>query len=250
VPSRVRIGLRVAGLILLFLVCVVPHFMSKWALRRSSWPRWFLGASGWICGARARVVGEPIRPHSLLVSNHVSWLDILVLAGATGCRFVSKAELQDHWLLSWLADQNATLYVRRDARGAAGEQARELREALIGPQPVALFPEGTTGPGDRLLPFRSTLLSAVAPAPEAVEVRAAAIDYGTAASEIGWHGETGVENVLRLLGRKGTLPVTVHLLPSLPVSDDRKRIAAEAQRVIGHALGLQVATELSYRAGE
>lgn len=240
--------MRLAGLILLFLVCVGPHLLSKWLLRRSRWPRWFLGTAGWICGARARVVGEPLRPHTLLVSNHVSWLDILVLAGATGCRFVSKAELQDHWFLNWIADQNATLYVERSARGAAGEQALALRDALSGPQPIALFPEGTTGPGGHLLPFRSTLLAAVAPAPPEVEVRPLAIDYGPAASEIGWHHEPGKQNVLRLLGRKGTLPVTVRLLPPLAKSDDRKRIAAAAREAIAHALGLQVDTHLPYSA--
>ena len=53
------------------------------------------------------------------------------------------------------------------------------------PEPVALFPEGTTGPGDRLLPFRPTLLAAVTPPPPGVAVRPVAIDYGEAARDIG-----------------------------------------------------------------
>ena len=63
--------------------------------------------------ARASAVeGAPVRPHTLLVANHTSWLDILVLGGATGCAFVSKDEL-GHGFIHWLADQNATVYVKR-----------------------------------------------------------------------------------------------------------------------------------------
>jgi lyso-ornithine lipid O-acyltransferase len=143
-----------------------------------------------VCGARVTLTGKPLRPHTLLICNHVSWLDIPVLAGATGCAFVSKHEL-GHGLVHWLADQNATLYVRRDHRRGAPDQAEAIARKLGDPQPLALFPEGTTGPGTHLLPFRPTLFSAVAPPPEGVEVRPVAIDYGEAASELGWHEETG-----------------------------------------------------------
>ena len=181
------------------------------------------------------MAGKAIQPHTLLVCNHVSWLDILVLGGATGTAFVSKDEL-GHPLIHWLADQNHTLYIRRSHRRGSADQARAIAAALERPQPVALFPEGTTGPGDRLLPFRSALLAAVAPAPAGVEVRAVGIDYGPAAPEIGWHGERGKDNVLRVLGRKGTLATVVHLLPPLEPTGDRKQLAALAQGRIAAAL--------------
>ena len=123
---------------------------------RSLWPPRFLAAAAWIVGARVRVVGEPIRPHTLLICNHVSWLDILVLGGATGCAFVSKDTL-GHSLVHWLADQNQTLYIHRGRRSTTADQASAIAAALDRPQPLALFPEGTTGPGDHLLPFRSSL---------------------------------------------------------------------------------------------
>jgi 1-acyl-sn-glycerol-3-phosphate acyltransferase len=221
--------------VLLFLACLPPHLIAR-ALGRSPWPRRFLAAAAWIVGARVRVAGEPIRPHTLLICNHVSWLDILVLGGATGTAFVSKDEL-GHPLIHWLADQNHTLYIRRSHRRGSAEQAGAIAAKLERPQPLALFPEGTTGPGSHLLPFRSALLEAVAPAPAGVEVRPVAIDYGPAAPEIGWHGERGKDNVLRVLGRKGNLPTVVRVLPPLEPSGDRKRLAALAHDRIAAALG-------------
>ncbi len=117
------------------------------------------------------------RGHTLLVANHVSWLDILVLGGATGCAFVSKDEL-GHPFIHWLADQNATVYVKRSARKGAKDQAVAIARALEGDKPVALFPEGTTGPGTHLLPFRSTLLEAANFAAKDVAIRPVALDYG------------------------------------------------------------------------
>ena len=230
-----RVGMRVVGLIGLFLSCLLPHLLSKWFLGRSPWPRRFLAAAAWIVGARVRMAGEPLRPHSLLICNHVSWLDILVLGGATDCAFVSKDQL-GHSLVHWMADQNRTLYIRRSHRRGSADQARAIAAALERPQPLALFPEGMTGPGGHLLPFRSALLDAVAPAPSHVEVRPVAIDYGPASREIGWHGESGKDNVLRVLGRKGPLPVIVHLLPALEQSKDRKLLAHRAREQIAAAL--------------
>lgn len=230
-----RAALRVAGLILLLLFCLPPHLISKALTGHSSWPRRFLAGVASIIGARVRVIGEPVRPHTLLLANHLSWIDILVLARATGCAFVSKDEL-GHPLMHWLADQNHTLYVRRSRRSSTGEQASAIAAALRRAQPVALFPEGTTGPGDQLLPFRSALLAAVAPATPEVEVRPVAIDYGPAAPEIRWHGEPGVENALRVLGRKGTFLAVVHILTPLEPTNDRKLLAHQARERIAAAL--------------
>jgi 1-acyl-sn-glycerol-3-phosphate acyltransferase len=232
--SRVRAGLRVAGLLLLFLACLPPHLIAKWTNGRSPWPQRFLAAAAWICGADVRLTGDAIRPHTLLVANHLSWLDILILGGSTGCAFVSKDNL-GHGLLHWLADQNGTLYVKRSHRKGARDQAVEIAKALAGDKPIALFPEGTTGPGDDLLPFRPTLLEAAAYAARDIAVRPVALDYGAARTEVGWWHEPGLDNVIRILGRRGRLPVVIRLLDPLP-SSDRKTLAAAARRSIGAAL--------------
>jgi lyso-ornithine lipid O-acyltransferase len=171
----------------------------------------------------------------LLISNHVNWLDILVMGGATGTAFVSKDNL-GHGLFHWLADQNGTVYVRREHARGAKDQAMTIARALERDQPLTLFPEGTTGPGTQMLPFRSTLLEAATFAEKEVEIRPVALDYGAAAAEIGWHNEPGKENILRILGRKGTLPVTINLLPPLERSGDRKILANAARQAIAETL--------------
>lgn len=182
-----------------------------------------------------RVVGARLKPHTLMICNHVSWLDILVVGGATGCAFVSKHEL-GHPFLHWMADQGGTIYVRRDHRKGAPHQAEAIARRLEEPQPLALFPEGTTGPGTQMLPFRSTLFAAVTPPPQGVCVRPVALDYGEGAPELGWHEEPGADNVLRTLGRTRTIPVTVRLLDALPPLRDRKALAHAAREAIAEAL--------------
>jgi 1-acyl-sn-glycerol-3-phosphate acyltransferase len=224
-------------LIGLFAVCAPLHLATRALLRRSNWPPRFLAAAGWIIGARVRREGAPIHPHTLLIGNHTSWLDILVLGGGTGCTFVSKDNL-GHGFIHWLADQNHTVYVKRTHVRGAKDQALAIAEALERDQPVALFPEGTTGPGAHLLPFRSTLLEAANYAAKDVAIRPVAIDYGAAAPEVGWWEEPGKDNVLRILGRRGTLPVTVRLLPPLDRSSDRKQLTEAARAAIAQSLGL------------
>jgi 1-acyl-sn-glycerol-3-phosphate acyltransferase len=229
---------RAAALLGWVAYCLVPHLITKALRGRSHWPTRFLGGCARICGADLRTSGAPVVPHTLLVANHVSWLDIFVLAGATGCAFVSKAEMGDSRIIKWFADQNATLYVRRSDRRAVGGQAGEIVAALRdGPQPLAIFPEGTVGTDGRLLPFHPALLSAVAPAPANVIVRPVALDYGAVFPELGWGpGEHGIANARRLLGRRGRIPVTVRLLDPLPPTADRKALASQAHDSIAAAL--------------
>jgi 1-acyl-sn-glycerol-3-phosphate acyltransferase len=234
---------------LLFALCSPVHVATKLLLRRSPWPQWFLGAAARIIGARVRVTGSPIRRHTLLIANHTSWLDILILGGATNCAFVSKDQL-GHPLIHWLADQNATVYVKRSHRKGAKDQAIALARALEGDKPVAVFPETTTGPGTDLLPFRSTLLEAANFAARDVEIHPLAVDYGAAAADIGWWEEPGKDNVLRTLSRRGTLPVTVRVLPALDRSLDRKQLAHEARERIADALGFKLPAHSPIGRGE
>jgi 1-acyl-sn-glycerol-3-phosphate acyltransferase len=236
-PSRFLYGARLAGLIFLFLAYVAPHLLSKWLFRRSAWPPRFLRHAGLIAGIRPRLEGRPLEPHTLVIANHTSWLDILVLGGWAGTAFVSKAELKTTPLLGWIADQNRTLYIDRAARRDSHGQVRQITNALEHHQPLAVFPEGTTGDGRHLLPFRTTLLEAVAPPPTGVSVRPVAVDYGNHVDVIGWHsGERGMANFRRVLGHRGTMPVTIRLLEALPPDQDRKALARHARRSIGAAL--------------
>ncbi len=234
--SRLRAYRRIAGLLLLFAVCLPPHLVAG-LLGHSPWPRRFLKGAAWVAGADVRCEGVPASRGTLLLANHVSWLDIPILSGATGCAFVSKSEIRDHWFLGWIADQNETIYIDRTDRRSIHGQVAALTDGLRRRQPLALFPEGTVGDGGRLLPFKPSLLAAVAPPPEGVAIRPAAIDYGAVAPVIGWGtGEPGLANFLRVLGRKGRFPVVVRLLPAIPPDPDRKVLARTAHDAIAAAL--------------
>jgi lyso-ornithine lipid O-acyltransferase len=204
---------------------------------RSPWPRRFLAGFAAISGVDVCVAGKLANTHSLLLANHSSWLDIMVLASATDCAFVSKAELSGHPVMKWLADQNRTVYVDRSDRRALHDQTAAVRNALSGDQPLALFPEGTVSHGGRLLPFKPALLTAVAPPPPGCAIQPVAIDYGPAMLSLGWaKGEHGIANVIRILGRKGRMTATVRLLEPLDPSLDRKAMARAAHDAIAAAL--------------
>lgn len=218
------------------IICVPPHLLSRMS-GRSGWPRRFLAGVAWIVGVRIRCEGKPIAAHTLVIANHVSWVDIPILASATGCAFVSKDDLKGHRVMHWLCAQNATVFVNRSDKRGIAQQTAEMLRALESAQPLALFPEGTVSDGGRLLPFRPPLLSAFAPPPSSVSIRPVAIDYGAAAPEYGWPtGESGKENFLRMLGRRGTVTVTLHLLAALPAVPDRKQLARAAHDAIASAL--------------
>lgn len=228
---------RIAGLVVLFAALAPVHIVTRALLGRSRWPRRFLAASGGMVGLRVKTAGPSPRRHTLLIANHMSWLDILVLGGL-GSAFVSKDEL-GHPFIHWLADQNGTVYVKRTHLKGAKDQAIALAQALEDDQPITVFAEATTGPGTHLLPFRSTLLEAASFAARDVEIRPVAIDYGVVREEIAWFEEPGMNNVRRILGRPGTLPVTVHFLAPLDRALGRKQLAHEAREAISRTLGFK-----------
>jgi 1-acyl-sn-glycerol-3-phosphate acyltransferase len=196
------------------------------------WPRRFLGAMVWLAGARVRTVGAVPRGGASVLANHLSWLDILVLAGATGSAFVAHAGLARNRLLKWLCDMNHTVFVTRSSRGSVAGQVDQVRAGLARGGLLTIFPEGTTGDGRGVLPFKSSLLSALDPPPPGIVVQPVAIDYGAAASEIAWVGaEPGIANFFKILARPGTFAVTLRFAaPFAPAeAGNRKAIAAEAR---------------------
>jgi 1-acyl-sn-glycerol-3-phosphate acyltransferase len=96
----------------------------------------------------------------LLVSNHISWLDIVALHAACFCRFVSKADVERWPVFGTLASGAGTLYVKRESRRDAMRIVHRMAQALRDGDIVAVFPEGTTGDGSSLLPFHSSLIQA------------------------------------------------------------------------------------------
>jgi len=114
-----------------------------------------------VLGIRLEVRGTPpARGPMLLVANHISWLDILVIHAARHCRFVAKAEVR-HWpLIGRLASAAGTLYIERESRRDALRVVHHMAECLRAGDILAVFPEGTTSDGTGLLPFHANLLQA------------------------------------------------------------------------------------------
>ncbi len=102
----------------------------------------------------------PVAGPLLLVSNHISWLDILVMHASCYCRFVSKADIKRWPLIGALATGAGTLYVERESRRDAMRVVHHMAESLRAGEVVAVFPEGTTSDGRSLLPFHGNLLQA------------------------------------------------------------------------------------------
>ena len=89
-------------------------------------------------------------------------------------------------VIGWMASLNNSVYVQRDSRATVETQRNAIQAALSTRQAIALFPEGTTGPGTHLLPFRSALVASVAPPPEGIAIQPVAIDYAALAPFVAW----------------------------------------------------------------
>jgi 1-acyl-sn-glycerol-3-phosphate acyltransferase len=114
-----------------------------------------------IMGVELVVQGEPpVAGPLLLVANHISWLDILVMNAAQPARFVSKADVKRWPVLGALITGAGTLYIERESRRDAMRVVHHMAERLLAGDLLAVFPEGTTGDGRALLPFHANLLQA------------------------------------------------------------------------------------------
>ena len=236
--------LRVAGIVAGLAALVPLHYLWRLFGRPSPWPRIFLRWAGRRAGLRVRSEGRPLSRDVLFVSNHVTWLDILALGGATGAVFVSRDDVETWPLVGWMAGLNDTIYVARSARREVHGQADRLRAALAAGRAVALFPEGTTEGGHEVLPFRPSLFASLFPPLADAKVQPVAIDYGPPAPDIAWAGEEGFgANARRVLSRRGTIPVTLRFLEPVDpnAAGDRKALAALSREEVVEALGASAA---------
>jgi 1-acyl-sn-glycerol-3-phosphate acyltransferase len=230
-----RISLKIAALLLLLAGCVAGYYL--WRLRGGGnpWPRRFLAGVARIIGVRIRQRGARAGGGVVLIANHVSWMDIPALGGATGAAFVAHEGLGSMPLLRWLCELNETVLVARRSRGSVARQVEQVRAAVRDDGALVIFPEGTTADGTALLPFKSSLLSALDPLPAGVTAQPVWLDYGALAARIAWVGEEpGVANFRRILARSRPIELTLHFLPPLAGAAlaGRKAMAAAARDAI------------------
>src|SRR5580698_2277355 len=207
--------LRAAGKLCWFIgevgVVVVNYlfttaFVSRKSKRRAQ-AAWLHRASRRhmkIFSAGYRSMG-PIPQKGLLVLNHLSYLDILVISTLTPAIFVSKSEVRDWPLFGWLSSLGGTLFVQRARRTHVGVVNREIEAALADGVLVVVFPEGTSTNGQDVLPFRSPLLEPVTAGthPITVGYMRYELDDGDASKEVCyWGGHAFFPHTVHLLGKR------------------------------------------------
>ncbi len=247
IARRLRVVRRLALIVLWTLPCLLVQSVlvllpgrADRALSRLYW-------SG-MCGALGlgiRVIGQPAtrgdgRP-VIFVSNHSSWLDVLVLGARLEASFIAKEEVARWPVVSWIAKLGRTVYVRR-ARASTARERDEMRARLAGGDSLILFPEGTTSDGSRVLPFRSAFLSVAElpvtpdgkpPVVQPVSVvydRLAGLPTGRASRPIfAWYGDMDLASHFWRLAQERGLRATVLLHPPLdPTGFPSRKALTEA----------------------
>lgn len=178
----------------------------------------------------------------VLISNHLSYVDIVVFASIGPCVFVSKSEVAGWPVLGWMTTRAGTVYVERGRRGSAKEAGSGMRVAAECGLPVVLFPEGTTSNGETILKFHSGLLGeAVA---EERPVTAAYLEYfltgdrgGTVRDDVAFWGEQPMlPHIFRFMALRGVrAEITIADAPirfTAAAANSRKLAAVEARRAV------------------
>ena len=148
-------ALVITGIIypLLTTFCSPPEASNKQGRLKIRWLRWF----GMVIGLQAETAGEPAQTPCLLVSNHISWLDICLIGQYTPAHFVAKSDISGWPVIGFIARQIGTVFIRRGSKQQAKQTAERMAWLLKGQQCVCAFPEGTTTQGGNVLPFHSSL---------------------------------------------------------------------------------------------
>ncbi len=152
-----------------FFFTMTPLLISiQWLLDKLHLPGWGFIATHYyrvlcrLLRIQVRVVGDPVHDRAaLFVSNHVSWVDIVVIGSIVPVAFVAKHEVAGWPLVGVTAKMQRTVFVDRTRRHQAADAIGEIVKRLIGGTSVVLFAEGTSSDGNRVLPFRSALIGAI-----------------------------------------------------------------------------------------
>ncbi|KQW21081.1 acyl-phosphate glycerol 3-phosphate acyltransferase [Afipia sp. Root123D2] len=248
----IRVAFVLTCLVLLFLVLLpfqIAGIVFNTSLQRTV-PRLFHRVLCKVVGVRIREVGERTRETpALILSNHASWLDIVVIGAIAPVVFVAKSEVAAWPVFGLLAKLQRTIFIERERRHKTGAAAREMAERLSGGDAVLLFPEGTSSDGIRILPFRSALIGAVHHAigdsshHERVTVQPVSLAYvgiggvpvGRALRDkVAWYGDADLLPHFFGVIAVGAIDVTVSWGEPVAydINADRKQIARDAEAAV------------------
>lgn len=175
---------------------------------------------------KVTVLGAP-PDKGVLIANHLSYLDIVVLGASQPLIFVAKSEVRGWPLIGWLVRCAGTLFVNRQRRADVASVAPAFAPVIAGGVVLALFPEGTSTGGERVLPFMSSLLEPAAANqwPVTPAHLAYSLSDGSASEEVCyWRDMTFLPHFLNLLS-KGSIQATLRYGSAVPPGLDRKQLA-------------------------
>ena len=237
----VFLGIWRAFAVIFFSLCALVEnaitmalFASKRRLdARAAWlHRWSRFACR-VLGIRITTRG-PMPRSGLLVCNHLSYLDIVVLSSVRPCAFVAKRDVAAWPLFGWLARAAGTIFVDRECRLSSLNAVGLLRDAIAGGSLVVLFPEGTSSDGATVLPFKSALLESVVQvrSPVATAAIEYALDDGCVADEVCyWRDMTLVPHLLNLFFKR-EIRSSCSFSPPKVRCGGRKQIARELRQEV------------------
>lgn len=244
-----RVLVRGPGLLgcasLCFAECVLQAALRKLDTRTRSQilRRWSTRILS-IMQVQVSVIG-PVPAHGLIASNHLSYLDILVLSAVAQCAFVSKSEVKSWPLVGWVASMTGAVFVDRGRRSQTQRAWPQMQERLLAGERLVLFPEATSSNGRQLLPFRSSLFEAAVAG--AVPITASCIAYELAAGDgdpsldvCYWGEMTMLPHLFKLL-MKNNVRAMIRFADKPRIFADRKQAALEMQQQVqelGDASGL------------
>jgi 1-acyl-sn-glycerol-3-phosphate acyltransferase len=254
----VIIGLLLVSVALIPLQLIALAMGWRWA--RRTLPLLWHRAATRLIGIRVHLHGQPARERPLLVlSNHVSWLDITVLGAIMPLSFISKAEVASWPVFGLFAKLQRSVFVERERRSKTAAVAGEIAERLAEGDVLVLFAEGTSSNGIHVLPFRTALVGAAARAMEAagadVTIQPLAVNYTQLHGlpigrfhkpRVAWYGDMDMAPHLWWVLKHGELDVDVAFGPPLTYAEgaDRKRIARDAEAAVRRLVGEATAGRL------
>jgi 1-acyl-sn-glycerol-3-phosphate acyltransferase len=221
-------------------MAVMTRFPGLSAAGRHERIRWWSAGLLRAMGLTLQVSGTPRPGATLIVANHVSWLDIAAIhAAAPHARFVSKADVLSWPLLGWLIRNAGTLFIERERKRDALRVVHAVAASLQAGETVAVFPEGTTGAGPELLPFHANLLQAAVATGTPVQPVVLRFDdaSGPFCEAAQYIGDTTLLQSLWRVASARRMSVAVQVMPPMSTQHADRRLLAEHLRdVMGERL--------------
>jgi 1-acyl-sn-glycerol-3-phosphate acyltransferase len=190
-------------------------------------------------GVELRIEGAPIASGALILANHISWLDVLVIASLTPAMFVAKSEVRRWPAIGWLAARAETLFLRRASGRSLLAVKNRIAKLLLEGRSVALFPEATTTEGETVLPFRSGMLQAAVDGDRPVQAIALAYrdEHGGRSAAAAFVDGTSLWRSILAICAAGRVTVCVAIAaPLAPAGRTRKTLARQARGAVAAML--------------